>query len=48
MNRLEVSDFGPSYADLGVVSLPGRMHSPLAQHAIEKLAALAQLLGDPP
>ncbi|WP_395687074.1 LysR family transcriptional regulator [Caenimonas koreensis] len=46
MYRLALSDAGPAYTDLGVVSLAGRMHSPLAQHAIEKLAALAEGLGE--
>lgn len=42
MKRLAIADFGPSSTDMGIVTLAGRSQSPLARHAIEELAALAQ------
>jgi DNA-binding transcriptional LysR family regulator len=44
---LEVLDFPPAYSDLGIVSLQGRSHSPLAQVAINLLAAMARDVSEP-
>mgnify|MGYP001552491347 CR=1 FL=1 len=37
---LRVSDFAPTFADMGVVSLQGRSYSPMARFAVDYLAAL--------
>lgn len=39
--RLDVADFPTTYSDVGVVSLKGRTHSPIAEFAIDFLASLA-------
>ncbi|MDQ3270945.1 MAG: LysR family transcriptional regulator [Pseudomonadota bacterium] len=41
MCALPLVDLPPTYAELGVVSLQGRTHSPIAEYAIARLAALA-------
>ncbi len=42
MCLLPLKDLPPIYSELGVVSLQGRTHSPIAEYAIARLAALAQ------
>lgn len=43
---LKPGDFPPTRSELGIVSLEGRSHSPVAEYAIKVLAALAR--GKPP
>jgi len=41
MSALELVGSPPLFSDMGIVSLRGRSHSPMAQHAIDFLAQLA-------
>ncbi len=40
--RLPLLDLPPTYSELGIVSLAGRTHSPIAEYAIARLAELAK------
>jgi hypothetical protein len=42
LERINVEGFPTFFSDLGVVSLKGRSFSPMAQFAVDALAALAK------
>jgi DNA-binding transcriptional LysR family regulator len=45
MREIAPVDFPPGYSEIGIVSLQGRSHSPMAQHAIDFLARIAAAPG---